>query len=121
MQTMKNIKEKICYIFQPHGFAPTLMMKNEYIEAFTKNLRDTDHLILLPIFYAGGTVSKDISSHDIVNGLKAKGKSVEVIDNRDEILKRLNDQINGYNSYVVFGARDETLSDFAREIALSLS
>ncbi|MEW6740415.1 MAG: UDP-N-acetylmuramate--L-alanine ligase [Nitrospirota bacterium] len=117
MQTMKNIKEKICYIFQPHGFAPTLMMKNEYIEAFTENLRDTDHLILLPIFYAGGTVSKDISSHDLADGVKAKGKSVEVVEDRNVILKRLNDQINGYNNYVIFGARDETLSDLARGIA----
>jgi UDP-N-acetylmuramate--alanine ligase len=117
MQTMKNIKEKICYIFQPHGFAPTLMMKNEYIEAFTENLRDYDHLILLPIFYAGGTVSKDISSHDIADGVKAKGKSVEVVEDRGMILQRLNDQINGYNNYVIFGARDETLSDFARGIA----
>ncbi len=113
MQTMKNIKGKICYIFQPHGFAPTLMMKNEYIEAFTENLRYTDHLILLPIFYAGGTVSKDISSHDIADVLKAKGKSVEVVDNRNEILNRLNE----WDNYVVFGARDETLSDFARGIA----
>lgn len=113
MQTMKNIKEKICYIFQPHGFAPTLMMKNEYIEVFVENLRNTDHLILLPIFYAGGTVSKDISSHDIADGVKAKGKSAEVVDNRNEILKRLNE----WDNYVIFGARDETLSDFARGIA----
>lgn len=117
MQTMKNIKENICYIFQPHGFAPTLMMKNEYIEAFVKNLRDSDYLILLPIFYAGGTVSKDISSHDIADGVKAKGKSVEVVEDRGMILQRLNDQINGYNNYVIFGARDETLSDFAGGIA----
>ncbi|MDA8213671.1 MAG: Mur ligase family protein [Nitrospiraceae bacterium] len=113
MQTMKNIKEKICYIFQPHGFAPTLMMKNEYIEAFTENLRDTDHLILLPIFYAGGTVSKDISSHDIADGVKAKGKSVEVVNDRKTVLDRLNE----WDNYVIFGARDETLSDFAKEIA----
>jgi UDP-N-acetylmuramate--alanine ligase len=117
MKTVKNLKESICYIFQPHGFSPTRLMKNEYIEAFTENLRNTDYLILLPIFYAGGTTSKDISSHDLADGIRARGKSVEVIDNRDEILKRLNDQINGYNNYIIFGARDETLSDFAREIA----
>lgn len=117
MQTMKEIKEKICYIFQPHGFAPTRMMKNEYIDAFAKNLRNTDHLILLPIFYAGGTVSKDISSNDLADGISAKGKSVEVVEDRGMILQKLNNQINGYNNYVILGARDETLSDLAREIA----
>lgn len=113
MQTISNIKKEICYIFQPHGFAPTKMMKNEYIDAFAKNLRNSDHLILLPIFYAGGTASKDISSHDLANGIKAKGKSVEVVDNRKVILERL----SKWNNYVIFGARDETLSDFAKEIA----
>lgn len=116
MQTMKNIEENICYIFQPHGFAPTLMMRNEYIEAFIENLRNSDHLILLPIFYAGGTVSKDISSHDLADGVKAKGKSVEVVDDRKTILERLNE----WDNYVIFGARDETLSDLAREIADSI-
>lgn len=117
MQTMKNIKENICYIFQPHGFAPTRMMKNEYIDVFAENLRDSDHLILLPIFYAGGTVSKDISSHDLADGIRAKGKSIEVVDNRKTIL----DRPDKWDNYVVFGARDETLSDFAKEIAATLA
>jgi UDP-N-acetylmuramate--alanine ligase len=116
MQTMKNIKEKICYIFQPHGFAPTLMMKNEYIEAFIENLRNSDHLILLPIFYAGGTINKDISSHDLAKEIISKGKSVEVVNNRKTIL----DKLSEWDNYVILGARDETLSDFAKDIAKKL-
>ena len=113
MQTIKPVKESICYIFQPHGFAPTRMMKKEYSETFTKNLRDSDHLILLPIYYAGGTVSKDISSDDLVVRIRAEGKSVEVVADREVILQRLHE----WNNYVIFGARDDTLADFAREIA----
>lgn len=113
MQTVQKIRENICYIFQPHGFAPTMMMKNEYIDVFTENLRGSDHLMLLPIFYAGGTVSKEISSHDLADGIKAKGGSVEVIMERGDIIKRVCEHKN----YVIFGARDETLADFAKEIA----
>ncbi|MDI6800679.1 MAG: Mur ligase family protein [Thermodesulfovibrionales bacterium] len=116
MQTTSKIKDSICYIFQPHGFAPTKMMKNEYIDAFAENLRDNDHLILLPIFYSGGTVSKDISSYDLAVGIKAKCKSVEVVKNRENILERLNE----WNNYVIFGARDETLGDFAKKTAGNL-
>lgn len=112
MQTVKNLRESICYIFQPHGFAPTRMMKAEYIDAFSKNLSDSDHLILLPIYYAGGTTSKDISSHDLAEGIRANQKSVEVVE-REDILKRLDE----WDNYVIFGARDETLSDFAKKIA----
>lgn len=116
MQTVNKIKKSICYIFQPHGYAPTRMMKNEYIETFASNLRDSDQLILLPILYTGGTVSRDISSHDLAEGIKAKGKKVEVINERESILKRLDE----WSNYVIFGARDDTLSDFAKEIAKSL-
>lgn len=115
MQTAKNLRESICYIFQPHGFAPTRMMKAEYITAFSENLRGSDHLILLPIYYAGGTTSKDISSRDLAEGIKANGKSVEV-SGRKDILERLYE----WDNYVVFGARDETLSDFAGMIAEKL-
>jgi UDP-N-acetylmuramate--alanine ligase len=117
MKTMKNQREKICYIFQPHGFGPTRMMKKEYITAFAENLRAADHLILLPIYYAGGTASKDISSRDLADGISAAGKSVEVVQKREDILQRVHD----HKTYVVFGARDETLSDLAKEIAGALS
>jgi UDP-N-acetylmuramate--alanine ligase len=114
MKTVIKIREHICYIFQPHGFGPTRLMKKEYIEAFTENLRNTDHLVLLPIFYAGGTAARDISSHDLADAIKTAGKSVEVIEKREDILKRL---IHEYDSFVIFGARDETLAELAKEIA----
>ncbi|MDH5203060.1 MAG: Mur ligase family protein [Nitrospirota bacterium] len=117
MQTVRPLKESICYIFQPHGFAPTKMMKREYSETFIKNLRDSDHLIILPIYYAGGTVRKDISSDDLAAEIRVKAKSVEVISDRKVILERLNE----WNNYVVFGARDDTLADFAKEIAEMLT
>ncbi len=113
METVKQSREHVCYIFQPHGFGPTRMMKKEYIEAFVNSLRDSDHLILLPIFYAGGTVDKDISSNDLESEIRARGKSVEVIEKRQDILKRLNE----YQTYIIFGARDDSLADFAEEIA----
>ena len=116
MQAAQPLREHLCYIFQPHGFGPTRMMKDEYIAAFSEGLRDSDHLILLPIFYAGGTASKDISSHDLARGIKRNGRSVEVVKDRNEVIRGLERSDN----YIVMGARDETLSGFARSIALLL-
>lgn len=117
MNAVKRLRKAICYIFQPHGFGPTRLMKEGYIEIFARNLRDSDHLMLLPIYYAGGTAIRDISSQDIADGIRAGGKSVEVVERREDVLNR----IGGYKSYVIFGARDETLSDFAKEIAIGLT
>ena len=112
MKTMRNIKDSIFYIFQPHGFSPTRLMKDEYIRVFMENLRRTDHLAILPIYYAGGSVARDISSEALAEGM-GNGVSVEVVSDREDILRR----VDKWNSYVVFGARDETLADFAGDIA----
>ncbi|MEW6601118.1 MAG: Mur ligase family protein [Nitrospirota bacterium] len=117
METVRRLGPGICYIFQPHGFGPTKLMKKEYIESFVDNLRDSDQLILLPIFYTGGTASKDISSRDLADGIRAGGKSAEVIENRKDVLTRA----KKYQTCVIFGARDESLSDFAEEIARAVS
>jgi len=116
MTAAQPLRERICYIFQPHGFGPTRMMKDEYIEAFSRGLRDSDHLILLPIFYAGGTASRDISSQDLAAGIKKNGRSVEAVKDRNEVIRGL----ERWDNYIIMGARDETLSAFARSIALLL-
>jgi len=116
MGTINKIRGGICYIFQPHGYGPTRLMKREYIETFIDNLRKEDHLILLPIYYAGGTSAKNISSEDLYNEIRAAGRSAEVLHKRQLLFSRLRE----WDNYVVFGARDESLAEFAREIALRL-
>ena len=113
MKTMSGISNSVCYIYQPHGFGPTRLMKNGYIRVFSENLRDSDHLVLLPIYYAGGTAAKDISSKDLSKGISSSGRSVQVIEDRTEIFG----MIGKWDSYVVFGARDDSLSALAEAIA----
>jgi UDP-N-acetylmuramate--alanine ligase len=116
MGFIKTFRHRVCYIFQPHGFGPTRFMKQEYIDVFVKNLREEDHLILLPIYDAGGTTLRDISSEDLSYAIDGAGKSVEVLHERLMLL----DRIKEWDTYVVFGARDETLAAYAKEIALRL-
>lgn len=116
MKTTRPLRDKICFIFQPHGYAPTRMLKNEYIKVFIENLRDSDHLILLPVYYTGGTAQKDISSFDLEKEINKSGKSAEVIAKREDILEKISE----YDTYIIFGARDETLSSFAEKISRSL-
>ncbi|HSW63378.1 MAG TPA: Mur ligase domain-containing protein [Dissulfurispiraceae bacterium] len=113
VQAMQAVKSAICYVFQPHGFGPTRMMKNEYISAFSEHLRHSDHLVLLPIFFAGGTAQQDISSEDIAKGVRAMGKSAEAVSAREDVFEK----IGVWNNFVVFGARDESLAKFAGTLA----
>lgn len=116
MEAARGLGESVCYVFQPHGYAPTRLMKEGYIEAFAEGLRPGDHLAVLPIYYAGGTTSKDISSADITEAVAARGKSAEAVGSRGKILADL----KRCRSFVVLGARDESLGQFAREIAAGL-
>ncbi len=116
MGAVMPLRGSICYIFQPHGFGPTKLMKEGYIDVFVRYMRDTDHLILLPIYYAGGTASKDVSSDDIVQGVLKGGRSAEVMPSRDLIF----DRIAVHRNFVIFGARDDSLSDYATAIAEAL-
>lgn len=75
MATMKGISRSVCYVFQPHGYGPVRLMKEGYIATFSSSLRETDLLILLPIYYAGGTASEDVSSKDIAGAVRASGKT----------------------------------------------
>jgi len=113
METVKKLGGRVTYIFQPHGFGPTRLMKDEYINVFAENLRLSDRLILLPIYYAGGTAAKDISSMDLADGIIQRGGPAIVVEEREMILEML----GGYRTFVVFGARDESLSALAQEIA----
>lgn len=116
MQSMQMTSKRICYIFQPHGFGPTRLMKDGYIQAFIGGLRDTDRLIVLPIYYAGGTAAQDISSEDIAEPVNAAGKNAVAVNYRGEVFEKP----GACDTYVVFGARDDSLSELAEEISEKL-
>ncbi|MGE5239194.1 MAG: Mur ligase domain-containing protein [Chloroflexota bacterium] len=113
MQTVSTMRDRVCYVFQPHGYGPTRLMREDYIRAFIRHLREEDHLVLLPIFYEGGTAKKDISSEDLADEIGAAGKSVEAVHNRDSLLEKA----AMWDAFVVFGARDDSLADLARMMA----
>ncbi len=103
-------------VYQPHGFAPTRHLKNELIAAFAEGLRPDDRLWLPDIYYVGGTASKDISSADVVGPLRAKGLNAYHVPDRAEIAAAVAAEAREGDLVIVMGARDPSLSDFAREI-----
>ena len=113
-------------IFQPHGFQPTKMMKDEYIKTFTETLRADDVLIMPDIFYVGGSANlvngeivalpKDVSSRDVVDPVKQNGREAIYIPKRDDIVPYIKDRAEEGDVVIVMGSRDESLSNFAREI-----
>ena len=107
-------------IFQPHGFTPTKMMKDGFIESFIKNTTCKDYILFAPIFYQGGTVAKDISSKDLSDALEKNGRNAFYFENRNEIPKFIASKAKAGDRIVVMGARDGTLTNLAQDILIAI-
>lgn len=111
---------RVLAVYQPHGFTPTRHLKAELIESLASGLNQGDMLIMPEIYYAGGTVSKNISSKDISDAVAARGHKTAYYENRAEIPAALSKLAQPGDIIAVMGARDATLAEFAAKILEAL-
>ncbi len=116
LRAARGLSERIIAIYQPHGFGPTRFLKNEYIETIRTVFRKDDSFYLLPIYYAGGTAQKDISSDDIISGLGPVPFRAEAVKGRDELLARVSADARPGDCVLLMGARDPSLPVLAKKI-----
>jgi UDP-N-acetylmuramate--alanine ligase len=113
---------RVLVYYQPHGFTPTKLMKQGYIEAFIKNLRAQDKLFLQDIYYAGGTVDRDITSQDLADGIKASALgSVSVFADRAALVDAMLAEADAGDHILIMGARDDSIRYIAPEIFARLT
>jgi UDP-N-acetylmuramate--alanine ligase len=112
----RGLSGRILAVYQPHGFGPTRFLKDEYIATFRTAFRQNDSLYLLPIYYAGGTAQKDISSEDIIQGLGPVAFNAQALSDRDELLTRLKADTKPEDCVLLMGARDPSLPALVKKI-----
>jgi UDP-N-acetylmuramate--alanine ligase len=120
LSTLHDFPGRLLVMFQPQGYGPLKMMKREFIEGFARNLREPDILIMPDPIYYGGTTDKSVTSRDIVDGVAAKGRHAYAIADRATCGKKLVELAKPGDRIVVMGARDDTLSQFARDLLAAL-
>ena len=96
-------------------------MKNELIDTFARQLAPDDVLIMPDPAYFGGTVSREVGSGDIVAGVVAQGRTAFHIADRASCGNRLIELARPGDRIIVMGARDDTLSEFARSLVERLA
>ncbi len=116
LATLRQSPGRLLVMFQPHGYGPMKMMRKELAEAFASGLRPEDILVMPEIFYAGGTAARDISSADLIGDIAREGRKAIFVKTRGEAGDYLVQNAAEGDRIVVMGARDDTLSLFAREI-----
>ncbi|MFA4891976.1 UDP-N-acetylmuramate--L-alanine ligase [Brevundimonas sp.] len=121
LKTLHAFDGRLLILFQPHGFGPLRLMKDEFIDGFAGLLRAEDVLLMPEPVYFGGTTDRSVGSEDIASGVRAAGRSAEALPTREACGDRLVALARPGDRIVVMGARDDTLSTFAAGLVDRLS
>ncbi|MDO9588835.1 MAG: Mur ligase family protein [Brevundimonas sp.] len=120
LKTLHAFDGRLLILFQPHGFGPLRLMKDEFIDGFAGLLREDDVLLMPEPVYYGGTTDRSVGSADIADGIRAAGRNAEALATREACGDRLVELARPGDRIVVMGARDDTLSVFAAELLYRL-
>jgi UDP-N-acetylmuramate--alanine ligase len=120
IRACQAIAPKVIAWFQPHGYAPTKFLRNDFVEEISNALRPQDEIWMSEIFYAGGTTKKDISASDLVNDIREKGKKTFFVADRNDFLKAVRPHLTDNCVLLLMGARDPSLEEFAKKIWTAL-
>lgn len=108
--------KRVLLVYQPHGYAPVKLLRDELIETFERSLTADDIVWFPEIYYIGGTVEKDISSAFLASELCRRGRDARFIACREEIISDLAKAARPGDVAVVMGARDPTLTFYAKQV-----
>ncbi|QDZ06604.1 UDP-N-acetylmuramate--alanine ligase [Sphingomonas panacisoli] len=121
LATLHAFPGRLLVLFQPHGYGPLKVMRRELVEAFADNLKPGDVLILPDPAYYGGTVTREVTSADIVADLVATGCDARHIADRAEAATTIAALAQSGDRAIVMGARDDTLSQVAGDILAAIA
>jgi UDP-N-acetylmuramate--alanine ligase len=120
LATLHAFPGRLLIMFQPHGYGPLRLMREEFIEAFARDLAPRDVLLMPDPAYFGGTVDRTVTSEDIAAGVRAQGREAHALTDRKACGEKLLALAQTGDRIVIMGARDDTLSTFAAELVAAL-
>lgn len=116
IKACQQLGQMVIAWFQPHGFGPLRFMHEELAQKVSEVLRDTDYFVMSDVYYAGGTVNKDIGSDVVITAIQEQHKNALLVNNRPDIPGVFKDMVQPGAVILIMGARDPSLSDFAVEV-----
>lgn len=109
---------RLIAIFQPHGFHPLEFMRDELFRTLEKELSAEDIFAFLPVYYAGGTSSFKPTADEVAEQYRHQGKRhYESLPDRAAALALVRREARNGDVVLVMGARDNSLSGWAVELA----
>ncbi len=116
LATLHAFPGRLLIMFQPHGYGPLKLMREAFIDCFTRNMQADDVLIMPDPVYYGGTAERGVGSEHIVAGVRVRGLQSMALAERAACGDKLLELAEPGDRIVIMGARDDTLSVFAAEL-----
>jgi UDP-N-acetylmuramate--alanine ligase len=116
LETMHAFPGRLLLMFQPHGYGPIRLMREPLVECFASGMGDDDVLVMPEPVYFGGTVDRSVGSRDIIADIERRGRKAHAFADRAGCGDALVKLAQPGDRIVVMGARDDSLSLFAREL-----
>jgi UDP-N-acetylmuramate--alanine ligase len=103
---------RVLAVFQPHGFGPARFLRPELRELMPRLLRPADRLCYAEIFYAGGTVARDISSRMLADDLPT-AVGCGYAPSHAAVIDWIRAEARPGDTVLIMGARDPELPGLA--------
>ncbi len=116
LTTLKAHPGRVIAFFQPHGYGPLRQMGAELAETFARLLGPDDVTLMCDPVYFGGTVDRSQGSERIVDLITTAGGAAEYLPTREDCAARIAAIARPGDRVVIMGARDDTLTLFARDL-----
>jgi len=111
--------QRVLAVFQPHGFGPARFLRPELREMMPRVLRPQDRLCYSEIYYAGGSVAKDVSSRMLAEDLAGTVACAHAQDHA-AVIDWVRREARPGDTVLLMGARDPELPALARSIFAAL-
>lgn len=116
LRTLKAVPGRVIAFFQPHGYGPLKQMGAELAKTFARELDEDDVTVMCDPVYFGGTVDRSVGTERIVELIGEAGGHAEHVPDRADCGARIAEIAREGDRIVIMGARDDTLSTFARDL-----
>lgn len=111
---------RVIGFWRPHGYKPLNLMHKDLLATFGDLCRAQDRLFLMPVYYAGGSVTRQMDSDILVRELQTKGLPVSWVETYDNMMEHVLREVQAGDVVLCMGARDPGIPAFAAELVTRL-
>lgn len=112
---------RVIAFWRPHGFKPLALMYQDLRAVFRRLCRAGDRVVMMPVYYAGGTVTRQVDSDALARDLAGDGVPALQVATYEELSRFVLREAGEGDVVLCMGARDPGISQFAADLVTRLN